>query len=270
MTMGSHDLGNLSSVKVIEVIDRIPDTEGMGVVVIDGLTVKRLRSSNRGGSDVVIELTTGPVGPTLASATDRHPDSSAPTERLSLGFNCGGAVLAWIGVVGTSSLAPVTGGLSAVGTAFLWGGALGATGQCVASTYRVANVYRGRENINRSLDNSIGYKWSMRGTDVVGLVGAGGALREIFKTGDIIAKEGLSFSRASTGAISRPMRQRLTAGFELQGAKRVPAATINQLVKQRMLDAFAGVVGLTGSVASGVIHEIIVWVTSPDPSKPPR
>lgn len=114
--------------------------------------------------------------------------SSAPSEWLSFGFNCGGAVLAWVGVVGTGALAPVTGGLSTIGTGLLWGGALGASGACAASTYRVINVYRGKAAINDALDQNKIYVWSMRGADVIALLGAGGAIKEFGKTGEVLGR----------------------------------------------------------------------------------
>lgn len=59
------------------------------------------------------------------------------------------------------------------------------------------------------------------------------------------------------------MRKQLTEQLELQGAKRVSAANINKVVKQRMLDALSGAIGMAGSAMTGVTHEVIVWISSP-------
>ncbi|NPD68135.1 hypothetical protein HN018_12250 [Lichenicola cladoniae] len=102
----------------------------------------------------------------------------------------------------------------------------------------------------------------MLGADVVGLVGAHGALMEVKKTGDILAGQSLNWSKAATDPISRPMRRRLTEQLELQGAKRVSAHNVHAVVKQRMLDGITGALGMTGSAMTGAIHEMIIWVRS--------
>lgn len=73
----------------------------------------------------------------------------------------------------------------------------------------------------------------------------------------------MSWTRAADTGISRPMRKQLTEQLELQGAKRVSAAKINKVVKQWMLDALSGAIGMTGSAMTGVVHEVIVWISSP-------
>ena len=170
--------------------------------------------------------------------------------------------MAWIGVVGATSLAPVTGGLSFIGTGILYAGAFGASGACAASVYRISNVYKGRTDINNSLDRSDVYYWTMLGADVIGLVGAQGALTEVRRTGDILASHSLSWTRAANDPISRPMRRQITEQLELQGAKRVSAHTIHAVVKQRMLDGIAGALGVTGSTMIGAVHETIIWIRS--------
>ena len=165
-------------------------------------------------------------------------------------------------MVSTASLAPVTGGASAILTGFLWAGALASSGQCAASAYRLTNVYRGRTDINQRLDNSPIYVNVMRGADVVGLVGAGGALKELKVTSAVLHAEGLTFREAAAGPISRPVRRRLTALLELEGGKRLPAHVINSVVRKKLLDGFAGVVGLAASGFGGIGSELIAWITS--------
>lgn len=169
-------------------------------------------------------------------------------------------MLAWVGVVGTAALVPVTGGGSGFATAFLWGGAIAATGQCVASSYRTANVYRGRQNINDALDHNSTYVWTMRVADGVGILGAGGALKEVKATNAALHTASFEW-RTASGPLSRPLRRRLTTALELQGAKRVPAHLINRFVRQKLLDAVGGVIGLIGSSTSGFIRKVAVWIT---------
>ena len=155
-------------------------------------------------------------------------------------------------MAGLTALAPATGGLSGFGAAMVYGGAAAATGQCVVSVARVVNVERGRADVNRSWDANRWYVRTMLAADVVGLVGAGGALKELKATNAVLRQAGYSFSRASQGeTISRPMRKALTSALDLQGARRVPGIVINKVVRQRLMDGVAGVIGLFASSYSG-------------------
>jgi len=172
-------------------------------------------------------------------------------------------------VAGLTALAPATGGLSGFGAAMVYGGAAAATGQCVVSVARVVNVERGRADVNRSWDANRWYVRTMLAADVVGLVGAGGALKELKATNAVLRQAGYSFSRASQGeTISRPMRKALTSALDLQGARRVPGIVINKVVRQRLMDGVAGVIGLFASSYSGALGElgsgfwdVVVWIT---------
>ncbi|CAP41756.1 hypothetical protein [Bordetella petrii] len=170
-------------------------------------------------------------------------------------------MLAWIGVVGTGALAPVTGGASAIGTVVMWGGAIASTGQCAASVYRTANDYRDRQDINNSLNKSQVYQWTMRSADIIGLVGVGGSLKELKTTHAVLMEANVDWKVESAGRFSRPMRRQLTTLLELQGGKRVAGAVIGQLLKKRLLDGAAGALGMVSSAASGMVHEIVVWIT---------
>lgn len=183
-------------------------------------------------------------------------------EWVSLGFNCGGAVLSWIGVAGSTALAPVTGGLSFGATALLYGGAVATSGQCLVSSYRVYNVEKGRDDRNAALDSSKIYTYTMGVADVVGIVGAGGALKEIKETNAVLAESGVGWDLATSGKLSRPIRRRLTMALELQGAKRVSGAVIDRVLRQRLLDATAGVIGLVASGTTGLLKDVVVWLTS--------
>jgi hypothetical protein len=167
-----------------------------------------------------------------------------------------------VGVVGTGALAPVTGGLSLPATGLLWGGALATTGQCAASVYRTYNVTHGRESINAALDADPRYVWTMPGADAVGLIGAAGALKEMKLASSALGDAGIGMRAATGSTISRPMRKVLTESLELKGAKRVSATLINAVVKKRLLDALAGVIGMTGNTINGVVNDAVVWTVS--------
>lgn len=274
---------------LIGVVDGVPETRGIGVVLIESSRLHRLRMPDAGEATVVFELRERPRGipfiqrapvtaghmqfpspPARAPAQVQRSAASSPaTEWTNLGLNCGGAVLAWIGVAGLSSLAPVTGGVSGAGAVLMYGGAVAATGQCMVSIARTANVHRGRSDINQSWDDNRVYYWTMLAADGVGLLGAGGALKELKATNAALREAGFSFAQARRGeTISRPMRRRLTTALELQGATRVSGAVINRVVRQKLLDGGAGALGLFASGYSGVLNEgygqardLVVWIT---------
>ena len=268
---------------LLRVIDRVPETRGLGVVLIDFGRMQRLRVPPPDTATVVFERRMRPVAvpPMLARPgtaavrraqapqRPRTANTSPATEWINLGLNCGGAALAWIGVAGLSSLAPATGGLSGWGAAMLYGGAVASTGQCVVSVARVANVQRGRTDVNGSWDSNRWYVRTMLAADVVGLVGAGGALKELKVTNGVQRQAGFSFTRSTHGGTSsRPTRRALTTALELQGGQRVPGVVINRVVRQRLLDGVGGVIGLFASSYSGALGEagasfwdLVVWIT---------
>lgn len=267
---------------MIGVVDGIPELRGSGVVLIDFGRLQRLRRAEHDVATVVFERRRRPAAVPFLVATAPAPRASRPaplaqrnantspaTEWMNLGLNCGGAVLAWIGVVGMSSLAPVTGGVSGLGAALLYGGAAAATGQCVVSVARTANVQRGRPDINQAWDASPAYQYTMLAADGIGLIGAGGALKELKLTHAVLRDAGFSFTRARRGeTVSRPMRRRLTTMLDLQGGRRASATVINQVLKRRLLDGAGGVLGLFASGYSGILNEagggawdLLVWIT---------
>ena len=112
------------------------------------------------------------------------------------------------------------------------------------------------------MDSDQRYVWTMRGLDVVGLVGAGGALKEMKVANAALGEAGVGWRAAAGSGLSRPMRRVLTESLELKGAKRVSSALINAVVKQRLMDALAGVIGMAGSAINGAINDVVVWTVS--------
>ncbi len=268
---------------LLQVVDRVAETRGLGVVLVDFGRMQRLRRPPPGTATVVFERRPKPIvvppllarpgtrsrGRAQAPQRQRTTETSPAVEWINLGLNCGGATLAWIGVAGLASLAPATGGLSGWGAAMLYGGAAASTGQCVVSVARIANVQRGRGDVNKRWDGNRWYVRTMLAADVVGLVGAGGALKELKATNAVLRRAGYSFGRAADdGWISRPMRRALTSALELEGGKRVSGTVINRVVRQRLMDGVGGVIGLFASSYSGALNEVgsgfwdlVVWIT---------
>jgi hypothetical protein len=263
-TQPSSGIPSDSDLRVI--VDSTPELQGAGIMVVVGGKKRIVRYPLTQDLIVVFEFrersaASGPVRP----AKPRDNGSSPTGEWVAFGLNCGGAFLAWIGVAGTAAIAPETGGASLAGTALLWGGAVAASGQCVASVYRVTNIARGREDINKSLDENPVYAWSMRGADVVALVGAGGAIKEIWATNKALQEARVGWGKVVEGELKPYQRWRLTKKMELQGGtKRDPlaAARISAVAKQRILDLTGAAVGLVASAQSGVIYDVVVWAIS--------
>jgi hypothetical protein len=115
------------------------------------------------------------------------------------------------------------------------------------------------------MDKDRTYYWTMLGLDVVGLVGAGGALKEAGATSRALDEAGVGWRRG-LGTLNRNERLRLTRSLELQGTRRVPAAQINRLLKQKLLDTLGAAGGIFGSASSGAIKELVVWIITPPDS----
>lgn len=283
----THDAPNIGS-RLITLVDSVPETQGSGVVLIDFGRLNRLRPANMGAASVVFERRVRPPSipfllarqpqlavqshhaePSRNTSKARNAHTSPATEWINLGFNCGGAVLAWVGVAGMSALAPVTGGVSGFGAVLLYGGAAASTGQCVVSAVRINNLQRGRASINDKWDDSPVFVYTMLAADGISLIGAGGALRELKMTNAALRDAGFSLKRAgSDETISRPMRRRLTTALELQGAARVSGVEINRVVRRRLIDGAGGILGLFASGFSGVLKEsgsrawdLVIWIT---------
>jgi hypothetical protein len=262
---GSKPIGPIGSA-LVRLTDGVAETQGADVVLIDAGKAHRLRKT---GNPLTVVYEFRPkialarrseAGAAKAPPSPRTAAKSPAEEWMSLGFNCGGAALAWIGVVGMGALAPVTGGVGGIGAAVMYGGAIAASAQCAVSTYRTANVYTGRTAINQGLDNSDTYVWAMRGADVVGLIGAGGALKELKVAHSALKAEGFSMMQAARADLSRPVRRRLTEGLALQGGRRASGPIINRFVRQKLLDGAAGVIGLTASATDGATKDLVIWV----------
>jgi len=256
----------IDTVKLIQGVDRVPETAGMGIYVIEDGSARIVRPPKPGATSyVVFSVATG-AGRTQSS---QGKNAHMLTELWSAGVSCGGAVISGIGVVGAAALAPETGGLSLAGEVLLWSGMTASASQCLVSAYRVGNAATGRESVNQSLDESMTYKTSMYVLDGVGLIGAGGAIKEFAVTEDVLKEAGISWEAAKTGGLSRQSRLAITQGLEIQTAKRLPTAVINRIVKQRLLDVTGAALGIAGSGSTdgGVVHDVGIWIVTKPPAK---
>lgn len=248
--------------RLCQVVDGVPETKGMGVVVA-GEGAPRVLRKPTGSTEAYVAF----------QFRDRSAEGHTPlmqnskfwSELWGVGVNCGGAVVSGIGVVGAVGLAPETGGMSLPAAALMASGAGAAVAQCGVSLYRTTAVIRGREDALDRLDEKPAYKYSMWVLDGVGLLGAGSAVKEMMATGGALKSAGASWS--TTQSLSRQQRLAFTSAIEIEGMKRLPSGTISRIVKQRLLDLTVAAFGMAGSatIDGGITYDVAIWlVTQPE------
>jgi len=194
-----------------------------------------------------------------ASVAKRDGGTSVANEWKGLGFNCGGAVLAWVGVAGAGAAAPVTGGLTFGPAVLLYAGAIASSAQCVVSIARVRNAQTGRQKTNEWLDQQGWYKWSMRGADGIGLVGAGVALRELKLADGALRASGTGWGSAVQRTTTAAQRRTAAGALGLEVGT-TGSRVLSQLARGKLLDGAAAALGIYSSADGGIIREVIVWV----------
>ena len=182
-----------------------------------------------------------------------------------LALNLGGATMSWLGVVGSAAAAPETGGLSTIGVAMLWTGAVASSVEVGNSVVRLTAIYTHHADKIEQADKLPIYVFANDALDAASIMGAGGAFKEAAAADKALGKVGIStYDALKGGALSQPVRRRLTESIALQGAKRVAAAKITLIVRLRIMNAFAGVYGMSVSAYSGSIHDVVVFIVHPN------
>lgn len=243
--------------RLVAAVDSVPATRGMGVMLIDHGRLSVVRACAPDATFVVVQLRS--PSPKVVPGPERIPSGK---EWLNLGLNLGGAALSWIGIAGSVAAAPETGGVSLGATVLLYGGATASSLQVVNSVGRLYAVYSGHSRWVTNLDHNAVYTRTSTALDVIGLVGAGGAVKETVATTRALGRAGSSFSEG-LGALNRQQRLRLTAALELQGARRVAASRINLVLRLKLLDAFGAAYGTGTSAYGGAVHDLVVFIVDP-------
>lgn len=96
--------------RLLSVVDRFPETRGMGVCVVDGRRRQDIRQWRPNQSFLVVQLHASKAGSRAPAAAAPAAQVDLTKEWINLGLNLGGATLSWIGVAGSAALAPETGG----------------------------------------------------------------------------------------------------------------------------------------------------------------
>jgi len=250
--------------RLILIVDSVPETMGMGVVVVDSGRQQVLRRpmGNAGGY-VVFQFQSGPAGNRAPAAHS----SGFWSELWGAGVSTAGAAVSGIGVVAATAAEPETAGLSTPAVVLLWGGLTASVAQCGVSYYRLANVVTGHEDVNQAMDQSAGWRATMYVLDGVGLIGAGGALKEVAATSKALKAAGVSEEVATAGRLTRQQRLAFTAATEGATVKRLSNRVISAYAKRQLLDRTAAAIGMLSSsaVGGGIVHDVVILVvTSPD------
>ncbi len=244
--------------RLVAAVDSIPQTKGLGVLLVDHGRKQTLRRSGHQKPFVVIQLRDVPSKQSAMTPIK----VSLQAEWLSLGLNLTGATVAWIGVVGSVAAAPETLGGSLIVTGLMWGGAVSSSIQVINSAGRIIAVYAGKARTVDWLDNQSWYSIANTSLDIIGLAGAATTAVQTVKmvrkmrTANVTIREGL-------GQLSRPQRRRMTEALELAGNKRATAAAINLTLKFKLLDAMGAAYGTGVSTYNGVLHQLVVWIVYP-------
>lgn len=103
--------------------------------------------------------------------------------------------------------------------------------------------------------------------DIIGLVGAGGAIMELKAAKTVLSAKGFTFTTAIKSELNSTARRKLTKALGIGGLTRAPTVVINKFVRQRLLDGVGGAIGLAGSGIGGVVGEakdMVIWVVADD------
>lgn len=270
--------------KLFRVIDADPAIVGAGVVFIDSdfnvvtlrefqpicsVAVKRviLRESPRhmGVQEFVRALETNPR------------ESQLVREAISTTIACTGAVLSWIVVISGSALVPFTAGSSGVLISLGLASALAGSVQCVVGLGRV--VYESVDpDVIDAVDSNEWYETIMRVLDVITLAGASVSIAGTRILKKVMMKTTGKPIRLAVKGLTRQERYQLTTELltirhpNLSGkmiqleriARRLPKrfnpVEVKHSLHVQIKDAWAGRLGVAGSLISGNLNTIAVGV----------
>ena len=171
----------LNAGPILNAIDSISATRSRSCYLSMNGQMRKLRAPRNAGTTVMIELR--PPAGANSNVLPRGPKTSPLNEWLNMGLDCGGAAITWVGVGGAAAAAPESGGLTGVGAAFLYGGALASSAQCGVSLVRVANVSFGGQGLNAAMDQSRMYRTVMYSLDAVSLASVGS---DLYRSGSVL------------------------------------------------------------------------------------
>lgn len=194
--------------KLVQISDSVPGTAGMGIVVGNENGVRVSRRPVGSCSYVVFQFRAGLAARPSAGRPSLIHSSHFWTELWGAGVSCSGAAASGVGVVGAIGLAPRTGCMTLPMAMALWGGMAASAASCSLSLYRVANVGRGRADINKELDANEKWRYAMCLLDGVELFAAGMTVKEICATNESLKSARVSWKTARAGGLSRPTRRR--------------------------------------------------------------
>lgn len=201
-------------------------------------------------------------------------DSRLITEGLNAALSCGGAVLTWFVVFGSTGAVPLSGGASAGVTVIAVSAAVATTAQCGNAIYRSADEIVNPQ-MNDYLDDQEWYRLASRAVDFVSLAGAGAAGLKTLKMLKGMRAKGIPLDQALRG-LDRHQRARLTrevirmkhpnvsnkmlklAQRTGRAPKRYGATEISRATALQLKDAVSGGMAIGSSLTGGAIRSLAI------------
>jgi hypothetical protein len=164
--------------KIFKALDSTPETEGAGVVFIDGEnTAVRLREfkSNCNVNPITVILREPPKNTTAVQYAEELKgsvrESKLVGEIINASLSCSAAIFGWVVVLGSLTVVPITGGASAAVTYIGGTVAIASSLQCINGSVRSYG-----ENFNPEwLDGLDNQEWYQNITKALDWISLGGA-----------------------------------------------------------------------------------------------
>ncbi len=267
--------------RIFKALDSMAETEGAGVIFIDGenvsITLREFNSSCRVNPiNVVLREPPKNITPMAytSTLTSNVRESKLVGEIVGTALSCSSAVLAWIVVVGSSSIIPLTGGASAVVTYMGATAAVASSAQCVTGLVRTGLELRSPDTLDW-LDSQEWYQDASAVLDVVSLGGAiiSGAItikmvQRLAITGKSISSilKGLTrqqktsltkeIHRLNVPGISNKMYKKLLRAGDVK--RRYTQTQISDAIYIQLKDALGASLSFTGSAMAGNVNTLAV------------
>jgi len=280
-TLRSRVEVSLDIKKIFKALDSKPETEGAGVIFIDyenvTITLREFNSSCRlNPINVVLREPPKNITPIAytSTLTSNVRESKLVGEIVGTALSCSSAVLAWVVVIGSSSIIPLTGGASAVVSYMGAAAAVASSAQCITGLARTGLELKSPETLDW-LDSQEWYQDTSAVLDAVSLGGAiiSGAItikmvQRLAITGKSIPSilKGLTrqqkasltkeIHRLNIPGISNKMYKKLLRSGEVK--RRYSQTQISDAILIQLKDALGASLSFTGSAMAGNVNTLAV------------
>ncbi|MFT5808865.1 MAG: hypothetical protein ACI9LG_003192 [Moritella dasanensis] len=272
---------NLDIKIIFKALDSAPETEGAGVIFIDGenisITLREFNSSCRVNPiNVILREPPKSISPLAytSTLTSNVRESKLVGEIAGTALSCSSAVLAWVVVFGSGSIIPLTAGASAAVTYIGYAAATASTLQCFIGLGRTAAEIKIPDKLDW-LDSQEWYQETSKALDLVSLGGAivSGAIT--IKMVQRLAITGKSIPHILKG-LTRQQKANLTKEIYRQNIPGISNKIYKQLIRNgqvkrrysqtqisdailiQLKDALGASLSFTGSAMAGNVNTLAV------------